>query len=166
MKGQDSAKYKNFDTSYITDWVISRKPLKFKKASPEYLLKLNKQLKRDRRINHLKHFVVGLIILPILSILGAAMYDLLFWLKDQKKAPTFVEATQYLLSLSAYNAIPIKDLKASPINPVMSMVNPRPLSPLGTLEYFNRSRIAASATIAIMKPVPDPNPYAVASTIV
>ena len=28
LKGQDQAKYKNFDKSYITDWIISHKPLK------------------------------------------------------------------------------------------------------------------------------------------
>lgn len=78
LKGQDSAKYKNFDTSYITDWVISRKPLKFKKASPEYLLKLKQQLKRDRKINQFKTVIVGLIVLPVLAVLGVTLYNLLF----------------------------------------------------------------------------------------
>ena len=62
--------------------------------------------------------------------------------------------------------MPINDLNANPINPVMSMVIPNPFRPSGTLEYFNLSRIAAKAIIAKKNPVPDPKPKAVASTMV
>ena len=49
------------------------------------------------------------------------------------------------------------------MRPVINMVMPRPLSPFGTFEYFNFSLIAARATIARKKPVPDPKPYTAAS---
>lgn len=59
--------------------------------------------------------------------------------------------------------MPIKALKAKPIRPVISMVIPKPLSPEGTMEYFNFSRIAARAMMAKKNPKPDPKPYDAAS---
>ena len=62
--------------------------------------------------------------------------------------------------------IPTNDKKAIPIRPVINIVIPSPFNPSGTFEYFIFSRIAASATMARKKPVPEPKPKAVASTIV
>ena len=63
-------------------------------------------------------------------------------------------------------AIPMKDLKAIPIRPVINMVIPKPFKPSGTLEYFNFSLIAAKATIARANPSPDPSPKTEASAMV
>lgn len=49
LKGAESARYNNFDKSYITNYIISRKPLVFKEASPEYLEKLHRRLKTARK---------------------------------------------------------------------------------------------------------------------
>ena len=54
--------------------------------------------------------------------------------------------------------MPIKDINAIPINPVINIVIPSPLRPSGTLEYFNLSRIAAKAMIAKNQPIPEENP--------
>ncbi len=68
LKGDKTTKYKNFDKSYITDWVISRKPLKFKTATPEYLGQLRLKMKRQRRINILKGIVAGLVSASIVGV--------------------------------------------------------------------------------------------------
>ena len=60
----------------------------------------------------------------------------------------------------------MKLMKANPINPVINIVIPKPFKPAGTFEYFNFSLIAARAIMAKKKPIHDPNPKAVASTIV
>ncbi len=49
------------------------------------------------------------------------------------------------------------------MSPVISIVNPNPFKPSGTLEYFNFSLIAAKATIANIKPSHDPTPNTPAS---
>ncbi|MEP2023239.1 MAG: hypothetical protein ABJH98_02800 [Reichenbachiella sp.] len=49
LKGTRSSGYSNFDKSYITNYIISRKPLVFKEASPEYLEKLHRRLKAARK---------------------------------------------------------------------------------------------------------------------
>ena len=45
----------------------------------------------------------------------------------------------------------------------MNIVIPNPFKASGTFEYFNFSLIAAKATIANKKPVPEPKPKTVAS---
>ena len=45
-------------------------------------------------------------------------------------------------------------MNARDIMPTMMKVIPRPLRPSGTSEYFRRSRIAASITIARAQPIP------------
>ena len=57
-----------------------------------------------------------------------------------------------------YKTIPINDLNANPINPVMSIVKPSPRKPSGTLEYFSFSLIAANAIMAKKNPEPEPKP--------
>lgn len=49
LKGGEGSSYQNFDKSYITNYIISRKPLVFKEASPEYLEKLHRRLKTARK---------------------------------------------------------------------------------------------------------------------
>ena len=82
-----------------------------------------------------------------------------------KKALQF-PVKPFCLMLHLYMAIPIKDMKAMPINPVIRKVIPRPFSPSGTLEYLRRSRIAARATMASNQPIPEEKPNTVASAMV
>ncbi|MEP3387350.1 MAG: hypothetical protein ABJO02_04125 [Reichenbachiella sp.] len=68
LKGNQSG-YSNFDKSYITDYIISRKPLVFKEASPEYLEKLHRRLKIARKTEirrKLKAMVISIIIVGFL----------------------------------------------------------------------------------------------------
>ena len=51
-----------------------------------------------------------------------------------------------------------------PISPVISMVIPKPFKPLGTLEYFSLSRMAANAIMASNQPIPDEKPKTADST--
>src|SRR5690606_29508845 len=72
-----------------------------------------------------------------------------------KKAPGFCPgAVQCFRDLPGYSAIPIKDLNAKAMSPVTNMVIPNPFRGAGTLEYFIFSRIAASAVIASIQPIP------------
>lgn len=74
LKGNKIGKYKSFDKSYISDSIISRKPLKFKTSTPGYLRSLKEKLNRQRQINILKGLLAGLI---TVSILGLAVFYLL-----------------------------------------------------------------------------------------
>ena len=47
------------------------------------------------------------------------------------------------------------------INPVRSMVMPKPRNAFGTFEYFIFSRIAAMEMIASIQPIPDEIPKTV-----
>ena len=49
-------------------------------------------------------------------------------------------------------------MKPKAMRPVMMKAMPRPLSALGTREYFIRSRIAAMEAMARAQPMPEPKP--------
>lgn len=69
LKGTRGAGYSNFDKSYITDYIISRKPLVFKEASPEYLEKLHRRLKAARKKEirrKIKAMVISVVIVGLL----------------------------------------------------------------------------------------------------
>ena len=57
----------------------------------------------------------------------------------------------------------MKPINAMPMSPVMIKVIPNPRSGAGMCEYFNRSRMAATATMASAQPTPEPTPKVVAS---
>ena len=59
--------------------------------------------------------------------------------------------------------MPMKLMKAIPINPVIMNAIPSPLKGAGIAEYLSFSLIAAMATIARSQPKPDPKPKTVAS---
>lgn len=67
------------------------------------------------------------------------------------------------LAAKAAGSIPIKLMKAIPINPVRMKAIPKPLKAGGTLEYLIFSRIAAIAMIAKNQPKPPPKPKATVS---
>lgn len=72
LRGNGDATYKNFDKSYITDYIISRKPLLFKEASPEYMEQLHARLvaMRKKEIRRkVKAFVVSLGIVGVIAFL-------------------------------------------------------------------------------------------------
>ncbi|WP_339794006.1 hypothetical protein [uncultured Imperialibacter sp.] len=58
LKGKGAGPYKNFDTAYITDSIISRKAPVYRKASAQYLTNLRAQLAADNRRKALKHSVI------------------------------------------------------------------------------------------------------------
>lgn len=67
LRGDKSQKYQSFDKSYITNSIISRKPPKYKLASPEYMTKLKTFLKRERRKEIAKNifaavFAIGFVV--------------------------------------------------------------------------------------------------------
>ncbi len=69
LKGNRGSGYTNFDKSYITNYIISRKPLVFKEASPEYLEKLHRRLKITRKKEvrrKIKAMVISIIIVGFL----------------------------------------------------------------------------------------------------
>ena len=74
LKGSREATYQNFDKSYITDSIISRKPLVFKKSSPEYLeeLKVELKLKRKRKL------VLKMKVLIISTLVTGLLFYLVF----------------------------------------------------------------------------------------
>ena len=61
LKGKKGDKFQNFDKSYITDTIISKKPLKFKPATPEYLAILRHQLAIERRKSFIRSLVAGIV---------------------------------------------------------------------------------------------------------
>lgn len=65
LKGKSSGTYQNFDKSYITNYIISRKPLIFKEANPEYLetLKIKLAVRRKKEIKRkIKIAVISIVI--------------------------------------------------------------------------------------------------------
>ncbi|MEQ8686084.1 MAG: hypothetical protein RIE86_12370 [Imperialibacter sp.] len=75
LKGKDAGHYKNFDTAYITDTIISRKAPVYKNASAQYLAHLKEQLKTDNKRSRIKKTLVFIV---TCVATGSAMYFLLF----------------------------------------------------------------------------------------
>lgn len=63
--------YKNFDKSYITDYIISRKPLVFKEATPEQLANFRRRLIKLRK-NEIRRKIKAMII--SVTIVGLLVY--------------------------------------------------------------------------------------------
>lgn len=71
LKGDEHSGYKNFDKSYITDSIISRKVPVYKDASPEYLeLLKQKMTQENKRRNSIltKTFMAIFLFLSLLAI--------------------------------------------------------------------------------------------------
>ncbi|MEO9967617.1 MAG: hypothetical protein ABJF11_17600 [Reichenbachiella sp.] len=69
LKGGKGGGYQNFDKSYITDQIISRKPLVFKEATPEQLEIFRRRLKVIRKkeiIRKIKAMIISLVIVGML----------------------------------------------------------------------------------------------------
>ncbi|RJE73119.1 hypothetical protein BGP76_04040 [Reichenbachiella sp. MSK19-1] len=69
LKG--SGLYKSFDKSYISDYIISRKPRIFKEATPEYLAELHVKLaaRRKKEIKRkIKAMVLSLLIVSLIVL--------------------------------------------------------------------------------------------------
>ncbi|WP_422361742.1 hypothetical protein [Reichenbachiella sp.] len=69
LKGGEGSSYQSFDKSYITNYIISRKPLVFKEASPEYLEKLHRRLKAARKKEirrKIKAMIISIVIVGLL----------------------------------------------------------------------------------------------------
>jgi hypothetical protein len=77
------------------------------------------------------------------------------YMLNTKKALPYSKAF-FIDILNDYREIPIKLIKPRDIKPTIIKVIPRPLRGAGTLEYFKRSLIAASATMASNQPIPEP----------
>ena len=69
-----NATYSAFDKKYITDSIISRKPLKFKESSKAYMRSLKGRLKRERDELRIKKIVV----LVVSSVIGIIAVSLAF----------------------------------------------------------------------------------------
>ncbi len=72
LKGGSGSSYKSFDKSYITDYIISRKPLLFKEADPQYLEELQRRLKSKRKREVRKNvlvFIFSIVLILCLFIL-------------------------------------------------------------------------------------------------
>jgi hypothetical protein len=75
LKGKDAGHYKNFDTAYITDSIISRKAPVYRQASKQYLAQLRQQLEADSKRSRIKKRIL----LAITSIMiGLGVYLVFF----------------------------------------------------------------------------------------
>lgn len=72
LKGKNQPTYKNFDKSYITSKIISRKEPVFKKSTPEYLIQLRQKLisenKKERNLR-IKIFISSILLSGIITYL-------------------------------------------------------------------------------------------------
>ncbi len=68
LKGKSQASYQNFDKSYITDWIISRKIPKYKIATPEYLAELRNKLAQERRQQRGRRILAATITIALLTM--------------------------------------------------------------------------------------------------
>ncbi|WP_143520079.1 hypothetical protein [Reichenbachiella sp. 5M10] len=72
---RDKGSYQNFDKSYISDYIISRKPRIFKEATPEYLAELHVKL-AARRKREVKRKIKAM----LLTLLITGLFVLWFFL--------------------------------------------------------------------------------------
>ncbi len=75
LKGKHTGHYKNFDTAYITDSIVSRKAPVYKKATQQYLVQLKLELAAANRNRSIKKLL-------LLAVTGAvsllSIYLLMF----------------------------------------------------------------------------------------
>ncbi|MEQ9378078.1 MAG: hypothetical protein RIG68_23010 [Imperialibacter sp.] len=75
LKGKGAGPYKNFDTAYITDTIISRKAPVYRKASAQYLESLRAQLAVDDKQRTIKKRIL---LVATVTAISLAFYFLLF----------------------------------------------------------------------------------------
>ncbi|WOK07799.1 hypothetical protein [Imperialibacter roseus] len=75
LKGKGAGPYKNFDTAYITDSIISRKAPVYRKASTQYLASLRAQLAVDNKRRTTKK---RMLLVATVAAISLAFYFLLF----------------------------------------------------------------------------------------
>lgn len=80
LKRKSSDRYKNFDTSYITDYPISKKkrPSSFPTASPSYMRVLKKQLLADRTKALRKNKILFILSLAMIAIIAILLFSIHF----------------------------------------------------------------------------------------
>ncbi|MCV9389110.1 hypothetical protein [Reichenbachiella ulvae] len=74
LRGDGNATYKNFDKSYITDYIISRKPRVFKEATPEYMAELHRKLQYRRKREIRRKIKAAIISVSIVGLLGFLLF--------------------------------------------------------------------------------------------
>ena len=72
---KESSRYRNFDKSYISDSIISRKAPVYREADPQFLEALRKFLRAERRRHMWRRVLAGVLTIAVMS---AALWYFLF----------------------------------------------------------------------------------------
>ena len=68
LKGKYAAHYKNFDTAYITDSIISRKAPVYKRANKRYLKRFRAQLVKANKTRTVKKLILLAVTVIVMSL--------------------------------------------------------------------------------------------------